>query len=96
MSEDEFMALNHRRFTILHRRQRRLRWQQEYLQGCTTSAIYMMGFARPKNVPKPDDFCFTLKPGERSRKKPQTRQEVADVFRSLFATARNGKKGGSK
>jgi hypothetical protein len=91
MSEEEFLAMNYRRFTILHRRHLRLRWQQEYLQGCIASAIYATGFARPKKPPNPEMFCFTQRPGESGRwAAPQGKQEIADVFRSLTRPATGG------
>jgi hypothetical protein len=92
LSEEEFLAMNYRRFTILYRRYRRLQWQREYVQGCIASAIYYTGFSRPNEVPKPDLFCFTSRPGEQHRSMERmSRKDIASVFRALAARPATGK-----
>lgn len=98
LTEDEYLGLNHRRFTILHRRQQRLKWQQEMCLAMNTAAIYRCGMREFDPMPKPSDFVFALRPGEKARiaKSQQTREQVASIFRTLSARPATGKENGNQ
>lgn len=86
LADDEFYELTYREFHALWERWTMRRWQAEYVLGSIASAIYATGFARPKDVPKPDVFCFTPRPGEPPKHMERmSRQDIASVFRALAA-----------
>jgi hypothetical protein len=89
----EYLAMNHRRFTVLHRRHLRLKWQQEMCLAMNTAAVYRSGMRDFDPLPKPADFVFTVLPGEKARtvRPQQTREMVASIFRALSARPKPGK-----
>jgi hypothetical protein len=98
LTEDEYLWLNHRRFTILHGRQQRLKWQQEMCLAMNTAAVYRCGMREFDPLPKPADFVFAVRPGEKARivKSQQTREHVASIFRTLSARPAPGKENGNQ
>lgn len=62
-------------------------YQQEYLLACNTSATIAAGFSRPTDLPTPDQFIFTRRPGD-SKPRPvsSSKRMTAD---EIFAAFRN-------
>jgi hypothetical protein len=88
LSDEQWFDLDYRQFRLLHDRWLTLRWQDQWQRAASISASYRNGMRTYDPVPGPDDFIFTIPPGQRksavaSAAPVQGRDLVANIFRSL-------------
>jgi hypothetical protein len=91
LTDAEFLGYSYRQFSLLHDRYLNLRWQDQWQQGAIAAAVYRSGMRTFDPVPKPDDFIFTMLPGQKHRH-PSTKRkrntkakqvEIANLFRAI-------------
>lgn len=92
LNDEEWLDLSYRQLMLLRDRWLALRWQDQWQQGAAIAAIHNNGMRSYKTPPKPDDFVFTIVPGQK-RKTSRTnnakrmtkarKQGIADLFRSV-------------
>lgn len=87
LTDEEWLGLSYRQFSLLHERHLALRRQDQWQRGAIASAVYRSGMRNFDPMPKPDDFIFTIVPGQKRHEAPKReklpREEIASFFRSL-------------
>jgi hypothetical protein len=81
LSDEEFLDLSYRQFSLLHDRALTLRWQDQWQIAALTTTVAQSGFREWKEYPKPDDFIFTIVPGHKQPAAPAKPANVFDIFR---------------
>jgi hypothetical protein len=96
LSDEEWLDLSYRQFTLLRDRYLTSRWQDQYQQGAIWQAINLNGFREykdPAKAPKPDDLVFVILPGqkpskERIRRRISNKAQMAAMRAMLRNAAR--------